>query len=59
MSIPELVLEEALPPTEDTGAGALFVVVQPASQNDTSDNAAIRLKVKFGLPALIYPPGIS
>ncbi|WP_341875329.1 peptidase [Enterobacter hormaechei] len=39
-----------------TGAGALFELVQPASQSETSDNAATRLMVNFGLPALIYPP---
>ncbi|MEX0558767.1 peptidase [Raoultella terrigena] len=42
-----------------TGAGGLFVFVQPASHSETSDSAAIRLKVNFGLPALIYPPGIG
>ncbi|MEB6380201.1 hypothetical protein MXM41_14850 [Leclercia adecarboxylata] len=52
------VLEPLLPPTELTGAGALFDVVQPASQIETSDNAATRLMVNFGLPALIYPPGL-
>nr|WP_270094399.1 peptidase [Leclercia adecarboxylata] len=41
-----------------TGAGALFDVEQPASQIETSDNAATRLMVNFGLPALIYPPGL-
>ncbi|MCW9504537.1 peptidase [Klebsiella oxytoca] len=41
-----------------TGAGGLLELLQPASQNDTSDKAAMRLKVNFGLPALIYPPGI-
>ncbi|WP_350223396.1 hypothetical protein [Leclercia adecarboxylata] len=53
--LPELV--PLLPPTELTGAGALFEV-QPASQIETSDNAATRLMVNFGLPALIYPPGL-
>ncbi|ENT8182668.1 peptidase [Enterobacter hormaechei] len=44
--------------TELTGAGALSELVQPASQSETSDNAATRLMVNFGLPALIYPPGM-
>nr|WP_260239876.1 peptidase [Enterobacter sp. BIGb0359] len=39
-----------------TGAGALFEDVQPASQSETSDNAAIRLTVNLGLPALIFFP---
>ncbi|MCU6678730.1 hypothetical protein [Leclercia tamurae] len=47
-----------LPPTELTGAGALFEDVQPASHSETSDRAATRLMVNFGLPALIYPPGM-
>ena len=58
ISIPELVLEDEAPPAELTGAGALLELLQPASQSDTSDKAAMRLKVNFGLPALIYPPGI-
>ncbi|HEY4469360.1 MAG TPA: peptidase [Klebsiella sp.] len=41
-----------------TGAGGLLELLQPASQSDTSDKVAMRLKVNFGLPALIYPPGI-
>ncbi|WP_321190281.1 peptidase [Enterobacter genomosp. S] len=41
-----------------TGAGALFEFEQPASQSETSDNAATRLMVNLGLPALIYPPGM-
>ncbi|EQA6234325.1 peptidase [Enterobacter hormaechei] len=44
--------------TELTGAGALSELVQPVSQSETSDNAATRLMVNFGLPALIYPPGM-
>jgi len=57
INIPESVLDDE-PPTELTGAGALLVVVHPASQSETSDKAATRLTVNFGLPALIYPPGI-
>ncbi|WP_457976350.1 peptidase [Enterobacter sp. SA197] len=41
-----------------TGAGALLELVQPASQSETSDSAATRRTVNFGLPALIYPPGM-
>ncbi|EOX6848992.1 MULTISPECIES: peptidase [Klebsiella] len=41
-----------------TGAGGLLVLVHPASQNETSERAAIRLTVNLVLPALIYPPGI-
>jgi hypothetical protein len=55
---PELELDALLPPTELTGAGALSELEQPASQSDTSDNAARRLTVNFGLPVLIYPPGM-
>lgn len=59
MSIPLDVLPEPLfPPTELTGAGVLLELVQPASQSETSDSAATRLMVNFGLPALIYPPGM-
>ncbi|BAS42468.1 hypothetical protein TUM17569_17620 [Klebsiella oxytoca] len=58
ISIPEFVLEDEAPPAELTGAGGLLELLQPASQSDTSDKAAMRLKVNFGLPALIYPPGI-
>ncbi|MDP9565862.1 UNVERIFIED_ORG: hypothetical protein J2806_001514 [Kosakonia oryzae] len=56
--LPELEFELALPPTELTGAGALVEFEHPASHSETSDNAAIRLTVNFGLPALIYPPTI-
>jgi hypothetical protein len=57
ISIPPELEEELLDPlTELTGAGALFEDVQPASQNETSDNAAIRLTVNLGLPALIFFP---
>lgn len=55
--MPELVFVEALPLTELTGAGGLEESEQPASHNETSDKAAMRLTVNFGLPALIYPPG--
>nr|WP_230128839.1 peptidase [Klebsiella quasipneumoniae] len=41
-----------------TGAGGLLALVHPASQNETSERAAIRLTVNLVLPALIYPPGI-
>ncbi|WP_237567489.1 peptidase [Phytobacter massiliensis] len=41
-----------------TGAGGLPELVQPASQSETSDNAATRLTVNLGLPVLIYPPGM-
>ena len=58
INIPELVLELVLPPTELTGAGALLELEQPASQIETSDNAATRLTVNLGLPVLIYPPGM-
>ncbi len=53
INIPLDVLPEPLfPPTELTGAGALLELVQPASQSETSDNAATRLMVNLGLPAL-------
>jgi len=55
---PEVFPELLLPPTELTGAGGLLELVQPASQSETNDNAATRLMVNFGLPALIYPPGM-
>ncbi|WP_420704037.1 hypothetical protein [Citrobacter amalonaticus] len=55
--MPELVFAGALPSTELTGAGGFEVFVQPASQSETSDNAAMRLTVNVGLPVLIYPPG--
>ena len=59
INIPLDVLPELLdPPTELTGAVALLELVQPASQSETSDNAATRLMVNLGLPALIYPPGM-
>jgi hypothetical protein len=59
INIPPDVLPELLfPPTELTGAGALPELEQPASHSETSDNAATRLMVNFGLPALIYPPGM-
>ncbi|AMO47394.1 Hypothetical protein AKI40_0971 [Enterobacter sp. FY-07] len=60
MSIPEPEWElvPALPPTELTGAGALVEFEHPASQSETSDNAAIRLTVNLGLPVLIFPPTI-
>ncbi|MDX6021283.1 peptidase [Scandinavium sp. V105_16] len=41
-----------------TGAGALLDEVHPASQSETSDKAAMRPTVNFGLPVLIYPPGM-
>ena len=54
INIPLDVLPEPLfPPTELTGAGALLELVQPASQSETSDNAATRLMVNLGLPALM------
>ena len=55
--MPELVFVDALPLTELTGAGGFEVFEQPASHSETSDNAAMRRTVNFGLPALIYPPG--
>jgi hypothetical protein len=55
--MPELVFVGALPLTELTGAGGFDEFEQPASQSETSDSAAMRLTVNFGLPALIYPPG--
>jgi len=55
---PDELPDPLLPPTELTGAGALFEDVQPASHSETSDSAATRLMVNFGLPALIYPPGM-
>jgi hypothetical protein len=55
--MPELVFVDELPATELTGAGGFEVLEQPASHNETSDNAAIRRTVNFWLPALIYPPG--
>ncbi|CAI8799440.1 Transcriptional regulator [Kosakonia quasisacchari] len=61
INIPELellLLALFMPPTELTGAGALVEFEHPASQSETSDNAATRLTVNFGLPALIYPPTI-
>lgn len=58
INIPDSVLlpEVLLPSTELTGAGGLPEFEHPASQSETSDNAAIRLKVNVGLPVLIYPP---
>ncbi|WP_238981791.1 peptidase [[Enterobacter] lignolyticus] len=41
-----------------TGAGGLLELEHPASQSEISDAAATRLTVNFGLPALIYPPGM-
>ena len=59
INIPLDVLPEPLfPPTELTGAGALLELEQPASQSETSDNAATRLMVNLGLPALIYPRNV-
>jgi hypothetical protein len=57
ISIPELVFVDAPPSTELTGAGGFEVFEQPASHNETSDNAAMRRTVNLWLPALIYPPG--
>ncbi|WP_241029730.1 MULTISPECIES: peptidase [Citrobacter] len=45
--------------TELTGAGGFDEFEQPANHSETSDSAAMRLTVNFGLPALIYPPGKS
>jgi hypothetical protein len=53
--MPELVLEEAAPPAELTGAGGLLVLVQPASQSETSERAAIRLTVNLGFPRSFIP----
>ncbi len=53
--MPELVFVDAPPSTELTGAGGFEVFEQPASHNETSDNAAIRRMVNLWLPALIYP----
>jgi hypothetical protein len=59
INIPLDVLPDPLfPPTELTDAGALPEFEQPASHSETSDNAATRLMVNLGLPALIYPPGM-
>ena len=57
INIPELVFAGALPLTELTGAGGFEVSEQPANHSETSDKAAMRRTVNFGLPALIYPPG--
>ncbi len=56
INIPLDVLPEPLfPPTELTGAGALLELVQPASQSETSDNAATRLMVNLGFPRSFIP----
>lgn len=55
ISMPELVLEEAAPPAELTGAGGLLVLVHPASQSETSERAAIRLTVNLVLPRSFIP----
>jgi hypothetical protein len=52
-----MVFVDAPPSTELTGAGGFEVFEQPASHNETSDNAAMRRTVNLWLPALIYPPG--
>ncbi|WP_249262839.1 peptidase [Salmonella enterica] len=57
INIPELVFDDEPPSTDVTGAGGFDELVQPASHSETSDSAAMRLTVNFGLPALIYPPG--
>ena len=56
INIPLDVLPEPLfPPTELTGAGALLELEQPASQSETSDNAATRLMVNLGFPRSFIP----
>jgi hypothetical protein len=55
ISIPEFVLEDEVPPAELTGAGGLLELLQPASQSETSDKAAIRLKVNLGFPRSFIP----
>ncbi|ABX19985.1 hypothetical protein SARI_00031 [Salmonella enterica subsp. arizonae serovar 62:z4,z23:-] len=57
INIPELVFDDKPPSTDETGAGGFDELEQPASHSETSDSAAMRLTVNFGLPALIYPPG--
>ncbi|MDV2058678.1 peptidase [Salmonella enterica] len=52
-----MVFDDEPPSTDVTGAGGFDELVQPASHSETSDSAAMRLTVNFGLPALIYPPG--
>jgi hypothetical protein len=54
ISIPEFVPEDGSARRANRRR-RMLVFVHPASQSETSDNAAIRLKVNFGLPALIYP----
>jgi hypothetical protein len=49
------VVLEAAPPAELTGAGGLLELVQPASQSETSDNAATRLMVNLGFPRSFIP----
>ncbi|MFD2020797.1 hypothetical protein ACFSKS_01760 [Pseudocitrobacter faecalis] len=53
--MPEFVLLEAFPLTEVTGAGGLSDEVQPASQSETSDNAATRRTVILGFPRSFIP----
>ncbi|WP_227667629.1 hypothetical protein [Klebsiella variicola] len=57
--MPELVLEEAAPPAELTGAGGLLVLVHPASQSETSERAAIRLTVNLVLPRSFIPEYVN
>ena len=53
--MPELVFVEPPPPTELTGAGGFEVLEQPASHNETSDNAAMRRTVNLWLPGSFIP----
>ena len=53
--MPELVFVDAPPSTELTGAGGFEVFEQPASHNETSDNAAMRRTVNLWLSAHLSP----
>ena len=55
--MPELVFVDAPPSTELTGAGGFEVFEQPASHNETSDNAAMRRTVNLWLSPPLFPPG--
>jgi len=62
INIPLLVLLLAaaplLPSTELIGACEASLEEHPASQSEMNVAVATRRAVNFGLPALIYPPGL-
>ncbi|GAJ89440.1 hypothetical protein EAM01S_13_00660 [Erwinia amylovora NBRC 12687 = CFBP 1232] len=51
-----LIMPDSFPPTELIGACVSSLLEQPASQNPTSEMAAIRRNLKTGLPMLIDSP---